>query len=279
LRKPVQVFIGRLFRSHFLALSQIICGIRSFELIIGAMMNRRRFLRIAAGLVSAPYAALAAPMVSPGARLRLTDAHSGAVFDNVYRNAAGPIAQAMTELELFLRDRRTGGVTNIDVAVIDFLAAVMAASNQSSATILSAYRSASTNRLLEHTTFGVADNSQHLFGRALDVYFPTRLADAMAAARAMRRGGVGWYPQSHFIHLDVGPVRNWDLGDDGLDDRLTHWPARTPIPPKGSGTVLVEGQGHITVGGGKPMVVASGRTISLPHHRVAGVFRPLPKTQ
>jgi len=217
-------------------------------------------------------------MVSPGVRLRLVDAHNGAVFEGTYRNAKGPIAQTMTELDLFLRDRRTGGLTNIDVGVVDFLAAVMAATGQTSATVLSAYRSLQTNAMLEHTMFGVADNSQHLYGRALDVNFPTRLADAAEAARAMKHGGVGWYPRSHFIHLDVGPVRNWDLGDEGLDDQLLHWPKPTPIPPKGSGTMLVEGPGQLTIGGGKPMVVAQGRT-PVPHHRVAGLLQPLAKTQ
>jgi uncharacterized protein YcbK (DUF882 family) len=70
--------------------------------------------------------------------------------------------------------------------------------------------------MLARTTFGVAENSQHLYGRAIDVRFPERLADAVTAARALRRRGVGWYPHSGFIHLDTGPVRNWDLDEKEL---------------------------------------------------------------
>jgi hypothetical protein len=70
--------------------------------------------------------------------------------------------------------------------------------------------------MLARTTFGVADNSQHIYGRALDIYLPARLDVAMESARAMQRGGVGWYPESHFIHLDTGPVRNWDLVGEGF---------------------------------------------------------------
>ena len=70
--------------------------------------------------------------------------------------------------------------------------------------------------MLARTMLGVAERSQHLYGRALDIYLPARLEDAMLAARAMQRGGVGWYPNSHFIHLDSGPVRNWSLGEKGL---------------------------------------------------------------
>ena len=75
--------------------------------------------------------------------------------------------------------------------------------------------------MLARTTFGVADNSQHLYGRALDIRLETRLEDAMATARAMQRGGVGWYPRSGFIHLDSGPVRNWTLDGTGIDTLLS----------------------------------------------------------
>jgi uncharacterized protein YcbK (DUF882 family) len=243
-------------------------------------MNRRRFLLGTTALLAAPCVAYAAPVVSAGARVRLVDAHTGKVFDGPYRDAKGPIAHAMDELCLFLRDQHTGGVTNIDVHVIDFLVNVMASVGQASATVLSAYRSLQTNARLEHTMFGVADNSQHLYGRALDVSFPVaKLGDAVIAARTMKRGGVGWYPRSEFIHIDVGPVRNWDLGDEWLKDQLFRELPWTPIPPKGSGVTLVEGRGRLTVGGGKPTVVAQGRTVDLPHHRVAGLFTPLAKPQ
>src|SRR6202012_4087642 len=105
-------------------------------------------------------------------------------------------ALAMDELSVFLRDHHSGERIAIDVGVIDFLAAVMETVGQASATVLSAYRTRETNAMLERTTFGVADNSQHIYGRALDIHLGARLEDAMEAARSMRRGGVGWYPHS-----------------------------------------------------------------------------------
>ena len=77
-----------------------------------------------------------------------------------------------------------------------------------------------TNAMLARTRFGVAENSQHLYGRALDLHLGPRLADAMQAARAMKRGGVGWYPHSGFLHIDTGPVRNWNLDERGLGSLL-----------------------------------------------------------
>ncbi|HEX3883682.1 MAG TPA: DUF882 domain-containing protein [Stellaceae bacterium] len=149
-------------------------------------------------------------------RIHLVNAHTNEVFDGVYRDGDGPIASVMTDLSEFLRDFHADQTHVMDVAVLDFLTTVMAASGQTSATILSAYRTPETNASLAKTSFGVAEDSQHLYGRALDVYFENDLEKSMQAARKLRRGGVGWYPHSHFMHIDSGPVRNWDLEEPGF---------------------------------------------------------------
>jgi uncharacterized protein YcbK (DUF882 family) len=202
------------------------------------------------------------PATTGGFRLRLVDAHTGTSFDSVYRDANGPIARVMDELCVFLRDQHSGRMTNIDVGVIDFLADVMAATGQTSAIVLSAFRTPETNAMLARTTFGVAENSQHLYGRALDVRFPARLADAVDAARAMRRGGVGWYPRSGFIHLDSGPVRSWNLDEEGLQDLLI---AQRAVGPTRKGEMLVSGPGTLIVGRGRPPVVLPGHVLSPSH--------------
>jgi uncharacterized protein YcbK (DUF882 family) len=180
-------------------------------------MNRRRILSLIAGVVALPRTVYALP--APGSarrRLRLVNLHTGEKFDGPYRNEAGPLTSAMADLSVLLRDLHSAATIAIDVGVIDFLATVMDAIDVQSASILSAYRSPETNAMLARTTFGVAENSQHLYGRALDVHLGIKLADAMLAARAMKRGGVGWYPGSGFLHIDTGPVRNWDLNETGL---------------------------------------------------------------
>ena len=222
-------------------------------------MNRRRFLLHTIGLLSIPaFRAWAMPVASAWPRLRLIDAHTGATFDGAYRDANGPIALVMDELCAFLRDQHSGRMTRIDVGVIDFLVNVMVATGQTSAVVLSAFRTQETNAMLARTTFGVAENSQHLYGRALDVRFATNLTDAVAVARAMRRGGVGWYPRSGFIHLDTGPVRNWDLDEGGLQDMLITGRS-TRGGPAVKGEMLVNGPGTLIVGGHKPPVVLAGR--------------------
>ena len=71
--------------------------------------------------------------------------------------------------------------------------------------------------IVQHTK---ADVSKLILGRALDFCLESRLSDAMTKAQAMQRGGVGWYPQSGFIHIDTGPIRNWTLDERGLDNLL-----------------------------------------------------------
>src|SRR6476659_7650134 len=206
-------------------------------------MNRRAFLArlsgaLAAGWAALPRAAYAMPAVAPLRRLRLTNAHTGESFDGPFRDDTGPIKEAMAELSVFLRDHHSGETIAIDVGVLDFLAGVMDAVGPTKATILSAYRTRETNAMLAKTTFGVADNSQHIYGRALDIRLDSRNEEAMQAARSMLRGGVGWYPRSGFFHLDSGPVRNWTLNGSGLDRRLLEFrrliaSGRLAIAPKG----------------------------------------------
>lgn|SRR5215469_3150819 len=217
-------------------------------------MNRRLLLSIIAGSVVLPRMVQAAPAAPPGpARLKLTNPHTHETFDGPYRDENGVIPSAMADLAVFLRDFHSGEIIAMDIAVLDFLAAVMSATGQSEAQVLSAYRTRATNEMLARTTFGVAENSQHIYGRAIDVHFGAKLGEAMQAARGMQRGGVGWYPNSSFIHIDSGPVRNWDLNDTGLgnllfDGNIIHFNAMGEL-------VVSSGHGH---GRGMPLMVGGG---------------------
>jgi uncharacterized protein YcbK (DUF882 family) len=179
-------------------------------------MHRRSFLALGVAMAATPWSVAAVPAPPTLRRLDLVNAHTGERFSGPSRNDSGPIPDALQELSHFLRDFRRGAAIAIDIGVLDFLASVLDAVGATRATVLSAYRTPETNAMLARTLLGVAERSEHLYGRALDIYLPARLEDAMLAARAMRRGGVGWYPNSRFIHLDSGPVRNWSLGETGL---------------------------------------------------------------
>jgi uncharacterized protein YcbK (DUF882 family) len=183
------------------------------------MNLRRRDLLIATGLLLlVPRVALAVP--SAPRRLSLRNANTGESFDGPYRDASGPIPAAMTDLASLLRDHHANKIGPVSIATLDFLADVLDTVGETKATVLSAFRTPETNRMLATRYFGVAEKSQHLLGKALDITFDGKIGKAEQAALAMKRGGVGWYPHSHFIHLDSGPVRHWELDWIGLDGLL-----------------------------------------------------------
>ena len=121
------------------------------------------------------------------------------------------VASALTQLDDFLGDFRTGDATNMDPAVFDILHEIQTESGSTGIyEIISAYRSRETNEMLRGNSNGVARNSQHLLGKAIDV----RLTDLDTAALrdvalALQRGGVGYYDKSDFVHVDTGRVRQW----------------------------------------------------------------------
>lgn len=149
------------------------------------------------------------PAISRPRRLSLRHASTGETFAGLYRDDVGPLPDAMIDLSWFLRDHHENARGPLFVETLDFLTDVMDASGGHRATVLSGFRTPRTNAMLATRYFGVAEKSQHLAGRAIDVTLDTKLDKTAGLARTMSRGGVGWYPQSHFIHLDSGPVRNW----------------------------------------------------------------------
>src|SRR2546423_4335602 len=170
-------------------------------------MDRRRFLALAGGILALSRPVRAWPAVAPLRRLRLVNAHTRETFDGPFRDDIGPIAVALAELSEFLRDHHSGEKTVIDVGVLDFLACVMDAVGETRATILSAYRTRETNAMLARIHFGVAENSQHIYGRALDVRFDTRNEGAVQAARTLQSGGGGWGCYSRVFFFYITAVR------------------------------------------------------------------------
>jgi len=178
--------------------------------------GRRAFLVAAGASLLIPVGARAQALASR--RLKLKNVNTGETFDGPYRDAAGPIADAIADLAILLRDHHVNKIGPVSIATLDFLADVLDAVGQASASILSAYRTPETNAKL--IAFGAAENSQHLLGRALDISLDSHLAEAEIAARQMDRGGVGWYPRSRFVHLDSGPPRSWEMDGAGFGGLL-----------------------------------------------------------
>ena len=144
--------------------------------------------------------------------LRLYHTHTGERLDIVYRHGATYVPEALTKLDHFLRDHRTGEVHHFDPRLFDLLKDSTQAVGRPDAEIyiICGYRAPESNEYLRTHTSGVAKNSLHMQAEAIDVRLPgTRTSQFRDAALALRRGGVGYYAASDFIHVDVGRIRRW----------------------------------------------------------------------
>jgi uncharacterized protein YcbK (DUF882 family) len=143
--------------------------------------------------------------------LRFTHTHTGERLEVEYFSGGAYLADGLTTINHFLRDFRTGDEHVIDPGLLDLLnrLAVMTETARPFQ-VISGYRSPATNDMLRHRSEGVAAGSLHMQGQAIDI----RLADVpllklQRAALSARRGGVGYYPASDFVHVDTGRVRTW----------------------------------------------------------------------
>ncbi|HYC14145.1 MAG TPA: DUF882 domain-containing protein [Stellaceae bacterium] len=167
--------------------------------------------------ISALASALARPAIAVGRsgdlrRLSFRNLHTGESLDTVYWADGAYVADALKRIDTVLRDFRTGDVHPIDRRLLDLLARLRQKLGTSEPVhVISGYRSPRTNAMLHANSEGVASHSLHMEGMAIDIRVPGRaLRDVRAAALDLQGGGVGYYPASDFVHVDVGRVRRWN---------------------------------------------------------------------
>lgn len=176
-------------------------------------MDRRAVLRGAAALGASQLFPAMLWASTPERRLILRNSHNGERADVCYHSGGKLRADGVAELNHFLRDWRTGDVTRMDTQLFDTLAqlhAVTDADRRAPFTLICGYRSPVTNRRMHAHSSGVASQSQHVHGKAVDINLKgVRLADLHKAALSLQAGGVGFYPSDNFIHVDTAGVRHW----------------------------------------------------------------------
>lgn len=155
---------------------------------------------------------LAAGSTPPKYRLRLYNLHTGERLNTVYRIGDQYQPAAVARLDHFLRDYRTGSVRDYDVREFDLLHDLLARLGRPDGEIdiVCGYRTRRTNERLRQQGHAVALHSQHIEARAIDIRVPGFTAARVRdAALSLHRGGVGYYAESGFVHVDVGRVRRW----------------------------------------------------------------------
>lgn len=180
------------------------------------LLSRRDFLKLGSVAVAAalaPVPALSAlnADTQSSKRLKFYNLHTDERLGIRYCRDGRYDPSALDKINYILRDHRSGDIKPIDPHLLDLLYAL---SNQLKIQkpfhIISAYRSPATNTKLRHRSGGVASKSLHMAGKAIDIRIPGVSTRTLRdAAIKIEGGGVGYYPRSDFVHVDVGRVRYW----------------------------------------------------------------------
>jgi uncharacterized protein YcbK (DUF882 family) len=185
------------------------------------LLHRRAFLGIGAAAAAAtllPSTARAATASgaakAPERTLSFFNTHTGERLKTTYCTGGCYRPEALEQLNHIMRDFRVNEVKPIDPRVFDLLHELGGTlETDSPFHIISGYRSPETNAMLRErggAGTGVASHSLHMVGQAIDIRVPgVRLEHLRDAAKSLKIGGVGFYPDLKFVHVDVGRVRYW----------------------------------------------------------------------
>ncbi|WP_303902260.1 DUF882 domain-containing protein [Thiohalomonas denitrificans] len=137
--------------------------------------------------------------------------HTGESLRTPYWEEGHYLPEALEAVDFILRDHRSSEVKRIDPGLLDLLWAMQQrVPGQGTFHVISGYRSPSTNEALRAASGGIAKYSLHKVGKAIDIRLPgTPTRRLKQVAVVLKRGGVGYYPESDFVHVDTGRVRYW----------------------------------------------------------------------
>jgi len=156
------------------------------------------------------FASIARPE-PPARMLRFYNTHTGESLETCYYSQGCYRADALKKIDHILRDHYTGKIKHIHSDLLDLLSAISQSIGEGTRfDVVSGYRSPETNAMLYRKTRGVAKNSLHMQGMAIDIRVPAYDTKRLrSACMKQHGGGVGYYPKSNFVHVDVGRVRYW----------------------------------------------------------------------
>jgi uncharacterized protein YcbK (DUF882 family) len=174
-------------------------------------LTRRGFIAAGAAFIAMPHVARAATLASGQRKISFENLHTGETLTTVYWVQGEYVGEALDEVNRIMRDFRTGEVHVIEPGLLDLLHALHGKlDSRRPFEIISGYRSPKTNAALAENSSAVAKKSLHMKGMAIDINLgDVKLKNLRKAAIALKQGGVGYYPNSNFVHVDIGRVRSW----------------------------------------------------------------------
>ena len=175
-------------------------------------LSRRKFLVLASSFMAmtASPSLIASTLSRPqfsSRKLSLFNIHTGEDFEGHYWREGHYDEKALLRLTHLLRDRRNNKELPIDPNLFDLMHKLQSTLGSNDPYhIICGYRSKESNAKMHASSKGVAKNSMHIKGKAIDLRLEnTSLKELSNAARSLKAGGVGYYPKSNFVHLDIRP--------------------------------------------------------------------------
>ena len=179
-------------------------------------ISRRSFLKSSAIIAGAAMMSPSEMLASMGEKkvLKLYNVHIDKTFYAPFFEKNYYKLSGLFEVNKAFKDYHANEMRRIDVKLVNLLYEIkQELGDDKQFNIVSGYRTQRTNDALRKTQEGVAKNSFHIKGQAVDIYVPNvSLKKLKDVAIGMQKGGVGYYPSNHFLHVDVGPVRFWRRG-------------------------------------------------------------------
>ena len=180
-----------------------------------SLLSRRRVLGVAAVATGVAFIK-PAPAISFAPRsISLYNIHTGESLREVYWADGHYIRDVVRDINYILRDHHSDEVRPMNAGVLDVLSRLRDRLEvHEPMQVVCGYRSPATNHQLWLREGGVASNSYHMYGMAVDMRCEGRSLNqvhhaALSLADQCRLGGVGYYPESGFVHVDCGPQRTW----------------------------------------------------------------------
>lgn len=178
-------------------------------------ISRRQVLGIGLAVTAAaliPESIFAAARdLSPEREISFYNLHTHETLDVVYWKDGLYDPEALSRINHIFRDSRTGKEKVINAGLLDLLSSIrQKLKSKEPFHLYSGYRTPRSNAILRRQNKGASKNSLHMYGKAVDLRLPGHSLKVLRkAAMSFRQGGVGYYPRSKFVHIDVGSVRYW----------------------------------------------------------------------
>lgn len=144
-------------------------------------------------------------------RLVIYSYHLDELIDVAFRKDGKYEKKAIKRIENIFRSRLDNKIHPIDIELIELIDLLQDHFHADQIELISGYRSTALNKKLKEEGKGVANESLHMKGQAADIHIDEiDEAELAKYARSLNVGGVGYYPDFDFVHIDTGRIANWN---------------------------------------------------------------------